>query len=175
MADEIQEIFGLEDEKEGKTRKLASSSNPLLMRLRLASLLITGHAKFPDALSRLTNMQVSTFSVFDAIREKTLKFQEIKPLPVVNGSRYRSTRARYFGPEGSQKMNEVYIYFGLNTFIHRYKSMSQSIMADARKEYLSGIEEKPVQLRYGSRDDLDIPKPSIYEAITGKPKRDDGR
>jgi hypothetical protein len=50
--------------------------------------------------------------------------------------------------------------------------MSQSIMGEGRKEYLSGIEEKPIALKAGNSGDLDIPKPSIYEAITGKPKRE---
>jgi hypothetical protein len=169
---EEDDIFS-EKREEGKPKKLASSSNPLLMRLRLASLLITGHKQYPDALSRLTNLQVSIFALFDAIREKTIKYQETEALIPVRGSRYFATRERYLGTSPSSEIPEVYLYYGLKTFTERYKSLSQSIMGDARKEYLSGIEEKPVQLRYGSRDDLDIPKPSIYEAITGKPKRGD--
>jgi hypothetical protein len=199
MTDELGDLTELMGDN-GKKRKLASSSNPLLMRLRLASLLITGHKDYPDALSRLTNMQVSIFALFDAIREKTIKFHEVRPLYHPSGSRYYATRALYFGEPGStvgapssclaaapwvggtaakggspfpDRVPDVYLYFGLKTFTVRYKSLSQSIMGDARKEYLSGIEEKPVQLRYGSREDLDIPKPSLYETLTGKPKRGD--
>jgi len=180
------------NEKGGKRTHVSAGLNPILMRLRLAALLIIGHKNYPDSLSRLTNLQASVFSVFDAIKAKTDKIMALPHEPRPRGiSRYYAVRAKYGlptkgsalslqAPQEGQKtllksQEEAYIFYGLATFTQRFKAMSQSIMGDGRKEYLSGIEEKPVQLRYGNRDDLDIPKPSIYEAITGKPKRERDR
>jgi len=159
-------------EKVGNRRHISTDANPLLMRLRLAALLVIGHTDYPDSLSRLTNLQVSIFALFDAIKAKTDKVMltpQIPPDPDHPKSRYYAVKKYYASTPSGE---DVHRFYGLSTFSTRFKAMSQSIMGEGRKEYLSGIEEKPIQLKTGNRDDLDIPKPSLYEAITGKPKRD---
>jgi hypothetical protein len=164
------------DGKMEKRTHLSTASNPLLMRLRLAALLVIGHKDYPDALSALTNMQVSIFALFDAIKAKTDLAMAV-PLDVDDPnhpeSRYYAVKARYAALTDAGP--EIYRFYGLAKFTERFKAMSQSILREGRKEYLSGIEEKPIQLKQGVREDFDIPKPSIYEAITGKPKTDQRR
>lgn len=178
MGDEIEDLLGTVEGETGNNdpktrRRVASASNPLLMRLRLAALLIIGHEKYPDSLSVLTNLQVSVFALFDAIRAKTDAWFKLERPTHPSGSRYYATRARYFNADGSLRdVNPTLNYYGLKVFGVRYKAMTQSIMGEARKEYLSGIEEKSVQLRTATRDDLDIPKPSLAETITGRDPRD---
>jgi len=165
------EILGV-DQSKGIGRRVAAASNPLLMRLRLAALLIVGHKEYPDALSRLTNLQVGVFALFDAVRMKTDRSLAEDPpdLKKYQGSRYYAVKARY-RDTGKGEPADLSPFYGLEMFTNRYKSMSQSILAEGRKEYLSGIEEKPVHLSTTRSEDLNVAKPSIYEAITGKEKQ----
>ena len=164
------EILGVDRSKDqGLGRRVAAASNPLLMRLRLAALLIVGHKEYPDALSRLTNLQVGVFALFDSVRMKTDRSLKEDPpdLKKYGGSRYYAVKARY----REKDYRDPSPFYGLQVFTDRYKSMSQSILGEGRKEYLSGIEEKPVHLATTRPEDLNVAKPSIYEAITGKEKQ----
>lgn len=165
-----------------KKMRVAAGSNPLLMRLRLGTLLVIGHKYYPDALSRVTNIQCGIFSLFDAVRLKGDAWMERPPLPRhPTGSRYYAIKELYrkasenpdrrFGglPEAYAK---PCMYFGIKTFTERYKSLSQSILSEGRKEYQESIQENPVHQGTMRSEDLNVPKPSLLEEVTGrKPRR----
>lgn len=167
-----------------KKMRVAAGSNPLLMRLRLGTLLVIGHQFYPDALSRVTNIQCGIFSLFDAIRLKGDAWMERPALPRhPTGSRYYALKEMYrkaaenpdrrFGglPEAYAK---PCMYFGIKTFTERYKSLSQSILSEGRKEYQESIQEHPTHSGNVRPEDLNVPKPSLVEEVTGrKPRRRD--
>lgn len=205
MIPTAKDILGIEPEDlEGKgrrSRRVASASNPLLMRLRLASLLITGHPEYPDALSRITPLQGGIFALFRAVRRKTEMVMAAPDIEIRPGeSRYHAVRRHYAqttapaplgglaapqeGPilsapaprGGLAQGGYVPPFYGLKIFEEGYLSLSQSFLAEGRKEYLSGIEEKPVYQSATRAEDLSVAKPSVYELLTGRekpPKRSD--
>jgi len=189
--------------------RVAAMSNHILTRLRMAALLVIGHERYPDALSRLTNTQVGIFALFDAIRIKGEVWMARPALPRHStGSRYYALKELYRqadiarntapamqgglvapldgsilstpaptdgGRAGAGGLPPAYVdpcmYFGVSTFIRRYKAMSQSILGEGRTEYRETIEEKPTGNQRMKGDDLNVPKPSLVEEVTGKRPR----
>lgn len=171
MVEQIVQVTG-ETSEGGKPlrKRVAAATNYLMHRLDLGSLLITGHEQYPDSLSRVTPMQAAVFSLYDALREKTVAWGKLKRADMAEphkASRYYACKDRI----RAHGLREACVYYGTHIFTGRYESRSQSLDGEGRREFLSAIEEKATPLRYMSREDLEPHKETLKEKILGPDKQ----